>query len=265
MTGFSVISAVMIFSLCCWTTTASAGTTETSSEGQEKFIPNTMYKVVGRYAIVREHAEAVTGPCDCPHGELYRRNGFLPLAEDSSDECDQCHGTGEMETNARVGKSLPRERIFTVIRKEGRRLELNTGGWCSEVSSKTGKQICRVIYVPNEARPNEPTPYCADPTRSPKVGDRVRVHDHYMHHYGIGTIEDEDLGSTKGDDTHGRKTQKKFGVRLDKWGAATKVGTRCIKGEMTLLTNRELAALRETASQRVMRRLLAGDDSASCE
>merc|ERR1711964_806557 len=94
MTGFSVISAVMIFSLCCWTTTASS----TTEEGQEKFIPNTMYKVVGRYAIVREHAEAVTGPCDCPHGEIYRRNGFLPLAEDSSDECDQCHGTGEVSS-----------------------------------------------------------------------------------------------------------------------------------------------------------------------
>merc|ERR1711964_278449 len=37
----------------------------------------------------------ITRPCNCPHGELYRRNGFLPLAEDSSDECDQCRGTGE--------------------------------------------------------------------------------------------------------------------------------------------------------------------------
>merc|ERR1711964_18675 len=37
-----------------------------------------------------------TRPCGCPHGELYRRNGFLPLAEDSSDECDQCRGTGEV-------------------------------------------------------------------------------------------------------------------------------------------------------------------------
>merc|ERR1712098_718062 len=34
-------------------------------------------------------------PCGCPCGELYRRNGFLPLAEDSSDECHRCRGTGE--------------------------------------------------------------------------------------------------------------------------------------------------------------------------
>merc|ERR1712096_267352 len=34
-------------------------------------------------------------PCNCRHGKLYRRNGFLPLAEDSS--CNQCRGTGEVK------------------------------------------------------------------------------------------------------------------------------------------------------------------------
>merc|ERR1711964_891638 len=97
MTGFSVISAVMIFSLCCWTTTASS-TTETPPtmpEGQEKFIPNTIYEVVGRHAIVRQGLEM------------------------ESDKVER----------------LPKWSSITVIRKEGRRLELARGGWCSEFSS----------------------------------------------------------------------------------------------------------------------------------
>lgn len=47
----------------------------------------------------------ITRPCHSPciYGELYRRNGFLPLAEDSSDECchfhGRCRGTGEVVSN----------------------------------------------------------------------------------------------------------------------------------------------------------------------
>merc|ERR1712098_56816 len=45
-----------------------------------------------------------TRPCDCPFGELYRHNGFLPLAEDFSDDC-QCRGTGEVSTTNSEGRT----------------------------------------------------------------------------------------------------------------------------------------------------------------
>merc|ERR1711964_48064 len=37
----------------------------------------------------------VTRPCDCEWGTAYKKNGFIPLAEDS-DECGKCRGTGEV-------------------------------------------------------------------------------------------------------------------------------------------------------------------------
>merc|ERR1711964_265614 len=43
----------------------------------------------------------VTRPCDCEWGTAYKKNGFIPLAEDS-DECGKCRGTGEVnQSNGR--------------------------------------------------------------------------------------------------------------------------------------------------------------------
>jgi len=271
MTGFSVISAVMIFSLCCWTTTASADTTETPPptmpEGQEKFIPNTMYKIVGHHAIVREGPET---------------------------------------SSKRKEKSLRRGDYITVIRKEGRRLELNTGGWCSEFSSPSkkfprGLQICRAIYVPNEPMESRD---------NFKIGDRVKI-DNKFNRGRTGTVMDESLdlldydkklkrnqcSKCKGkcpvcgmqcdqdgdrpcvcrseDQCHKCKGTGKahiYGVEMDysSHDTPSSGGTRCTADEMTL--SRRRLVRKETASQRVMRRLLAGDrepvplyDSASCE
>merc|ERR1711964_591183 len=45
----------------------------------------------------------VTRPCDCEWGTAYKKNGFLPLAEDS-DECGKRCGTGAV--NESKGRRL---------------------------------------------------------------------------------------------------------------------------------------------------------------